>query len=105
MHYGGQSCSGGEMGWKADKLIFVFNSANPNHSLVQIGAALLTLPQLCLICTIGEEETVNEHAPKENDGKKLPKRRENKQTLKVILGEKKKNWLKALRTDGGGSEQ
>lgn len=64
MHYGEQSCSGGEMGWKADKLIFVFNSANPNHSMVQIGAALLTLPGLCLICTIGEEETVNEHETK-----------------------------------------
>lgn len=51
MHYEEQSCSAREMDWKADKLAFVFNSARPNLSLVQIGAALFNsagfLPSAC----------------------------------------------------------
>lgn len=62
----------------------------------------LTLPELCLISTICESETMNQCTQEENDGKKLqwlPRRRERKQTLKVTLD--KKNGLRHSGRRGG----
>lgn len=61
----------------------------------------LTLPELCLISTICELETVDQFTQEENDGRKLQwllRRRERKWTLKVTQDEKKN----CLRDSGQG---
>lgn len=63
----------------------------------------LTLPELCLISTICELETVDQFTQEENDGRKLQwllRRRERKWTLKVTQDEKKNGLRDSGQGDG-----
>lgn len=103
MHYEEQSRSAREMDWKADKLVFVFNSARPNLLLVQIGAALFNSARAVLNfhhLRVGNCESMYSRRKWWKETSVAPKEKGEQIDFKSDSGWKK--WLKAFRAGGGG---
>ena len=104
MHYEEQSRSAREMDWKADKLVFVFNSARPDLSLVQIGAALFNSARAVLNfhhLRAGNRESMYSRTKWWKETPVAPKENREQIDFKNYFGWKK--WLKAFRAGGGGA--
>lgn len=102
MHYEEQSRGAREMDWKADKLVFVFNSARPNLSLVQIGAALFNSARAVLNfhhLWAGNGESMYSGRKSWKDIPVAPKEMGEQSDFENYSGLNK--WLKAFKGGGG----